>query len=88
MKQNDIAPKIRLKIVKLDGTTRSVVSRKRMRIISIIKRDPGSEFELSAVYQEGVSNSAFAPSKDVALKILQEWTSKDQIDFVRNGEWE
>lgn len=88
MELKNVVPKIRLKITKPDGTIRSIVSRKKMRVISFIKRETISECELAVIYEKSIGNSGTFSTQKSVLQALTDWTSWDQIDFVEDGEWE
>ena len=81
-------PKIRLQITKPDGTVQSVVTRKKMKVVSIIVRELATEWILEVIYKQGVSNVGNFTSKEDVQKALASWTTQDQIDFVKDGEWE
>lgn len=88
MKLTNVVPKIRLKKKFVDGTKQSIVSRKRMKIVSFIKHDLVSEWKLEVIYAPSITNSGTFESMEDTLQSLTDWTSKDQIDFVEDGEWD
>jgi len=88
MKKPERTPLIRLIVTKNDGTVSKAISYQKRRILSKVMRALASEWTLEVIYLPGVGNAGTYRNKDLVTKVLSDWTSKDQLDFVYDGEWE
>jgi hypothetical protein len=88
VKLKNVAPLIRLTITDEGGKVTKVVSRKKMKIVSKIVRDPGSELKIEVLYGYDITNSGTFRTKQEALQALSDWTEASLIKYIEEGEWE
>lgn len=79
-------PNYILDIKSKNGKVIRVVTHKKLKVLSKIRTTSSKQGDIQCNYGRGVTNSACYHSYDGAKQLLDDWTNKQQQEFII-GEW-
>jgi hypothetical protein len=84
MSKKKIVSKIRLRLIKSDGSKESITTKKIMKVWSKIKHDSAVEWNLEVEYRSGYTNSGSFTRKVDVEQALSSWTEQELIDYIND----
>lgn len=86
MRIKKLEPNFILDFKAKNGKAIRVVTHKKLKVLGKIRTTFGKEGNLLCIYGRGVTNSAPFCKYEEAKKLLDDWTNKQQEEFII-GEW-